>query len=227
VIGASSTDVRRTESARPRGAVVTAAGPQMRAILEQLALPTFQRFARRWGYAVLAEELPTDGAGADPAVQQAKWAKLRLLREALASFPLALWPDADILVTGDDEDIASHLPPDHFQAAALEQVPLRAPGQPQHRGVAAAVVPRGVRLPGRSLSRRPHRTAGQPRISAVRWSDPGPGASPFGVRLGRLSTRAEAPGRPASDRADRCPSGRSGWGLARGQGRNWSRKARE
>jgi hypothetical protein len=26
----------------------------------------------------------------DPAAQQAKWAKLRLLREALASFPLAL-----------------------------------------------------------------------------------------------------------------------------------------
>jgi hypothetical protein len=123
VIGASSTDVRRTESARPRGAVVTAAGPQMRAILEHLALPTFQRFARRWGYAVLAEELPTDGAGADPAAQQAKWAKLRLLREALASFPLALWLDADILLTRDDEDIASHLHADHFQALALEQVP--------------------------------------------------------------------------------------------------------
>ena len=123
MIGASSTDVRRTESARPRGAIVTAAGPQMRAILEHLALPTFQRFARRWGYAVLAEELSTDGAGADPAAQQAKWAKLRLLREALASFPLALWLDADILLTRDDEDIASHLHADHFQALALEQVP--------------------------------------------------------------------------------------------------------
>jgi len=123
VIGVSSTGERRAQPARPRGAVVTAAGPQMRDILEQLALPTFQRFARRWGYAVLAEELPTDGAGADPAAQQAKWAKLRLLREALASFPLALWLDADILLTRDDEDIASHLHPDHFQALALEQVP--------------------------------------------------------------------------------------------------------
>lgn len=123
MIGVSSTGVLRAESARPRGAVVTAAGPQMRAILEQLALPTFHRFARRWGYAVLAEELPTDGAGADPAAQQAKWAKLRLLREALASFPLALWLDADILLTRDDEDIASHLHPNHFQALSLEQVP--------------------------------------------------------------------------------------------------------
>jgi hypothetical protein len=75
VIGVPSAgDVRRARSARPRGAVVTAAGPQMRAILHELALPTFHRFARRWGYAVLAEDLPTDGA--DPSAEQAKWAKI-------------------------------------------------------------------------------------------------------------------------------------------------------
>jgi galactosyl transferase GMA12/MNN10 family len=95
----------------------------MRVILHELALPTFHRFARRWGYAVLAEDLPTDGAGADPSAQQAKWAKIRLLREALATFPLALWLDADILLTRDDEDIASHLHPDHFQALVMEHVP--------------------------------------------------------------------------------------------------------
>src|SRR6266545_1688356 len=115
--------VRRARSARPYGAVVTAAGPQMRAILHELALPTFHRFARRWGYAVLAEDLSTDGAGADPSAQQAKWAKIGLLREALATFPLALWLDADILLTRDDEDPASHLHPDHFQALVMEQVP--------------------------------------------------------------------------------------------------------
>jgi len=115
--------VPRARSARPRGAVVTAAGPQMRAILHELALPTFHRFARRWGYAVLAEDLSTDGAGADPSAQQAKWAKIRLLREALANFPLALWLDADILLTRDDEDIALHLHPDHFQALVMEHVP--------------------------------------------------------------------------------------------------------
>jgi hypothetical protein len=49
------------------------------------------RFARRWGYAVVAEELPTDGASADPAAQQAKWAKLRLLREAILGPPSPPW----------------------------------------------------------------------------------------------------------------------------------------
>jgi hypothetical protein len=88
----------------------------VRAILHELALPAFRRFARRWGYAVLAEELSTDGASADPSAQQAKWAKVRLLREALAAFLLALWLDADILVMRDDEDVAPHLHPDHFQA---------------------------------------------------------------------------------------------------------------
>jgi hypothetical protein len=124
VIGVSSEgDVRRARPARARGAVVTAAGPQMRAILHELALPTFHRFARRWGYAVLAEDLSTDGVGADPSAQQAKWAKIRLLREALATFPLALWLDADILLTRDDQDIALHLHPDHFQALVMEHVP--------------------------------------------------------------------------------------------------------
>jgi hypothetical protein len=119
----SARGVPRARSAQPRGAVVTAAGPQMRAILHELALPTFHRFASRWGYAVLAEDLPTDGVGADTGAQQAKWAKIRLLREALTSFPLALWLDADILLGRDDEDIATHLHPDHFQALAMEQVP--------------------------------------------------------------------------------------------------------
>jgi hypothetical protein len=124
VMGVSSAGgVRQARSARPRGAVVTAAGPQMHAILHELALPTFHRFAGRWGYAVLAEDLSNDGAGADAGAQQAKWTKIRLLREALASFPMALWLDADILVTRDDEDIASHLHPDHFQALVMEHVP--------------------------------------------------------------------------------------------------------
>jgi hypothetical protein len=124
VMGVSSAGgARRARPARPRGAVVTAAGPQMRAILHELALPTFHRFAGRWGYAVLAEDLSTDGAGADPGAQRAKWAKIRLLRQALASFPMALWLDADILLTRDDQDIASHLHPDHFQALVMEHVP--------------------------------------------------------------------------------------------------------
>jgi hypothetical protein len=95
----------------------------MRAALHELALPTFHRFAARWGYAVHAEDLPTDGIGADAAAQQAKWTKIRLLREALSDLPLALWLDADVLLAREDEDIAVHLHPDCFQALAIEQVP--------------------------------------------------------------------------------------------------------
>ncbi len=95
----------------------------MRTILRDLALPTFQRFADRWGYAVRAEELDHDGRGASETAQHAKWTKLALLREALADYPRALWLDADVLVVRFDENIVDHLHSEHFQALALEQVP--------------------------------------------------------------------------------------------------------
>lgn len=113
----------RRPPGRSRGAIVTAAGPQMRAVLHDLALPTFRRYAVEWGWEVHAEDLPSDGAGLDPAAQQAKWAKLRLLRTALERHPLALWLDADVLLLDDVDDVAGHLHPRAFQALALEQVP--------------------------------------------------------------------------------------------------------
>lgn len=106
-----------------RGALVSAAGPAMHAVLHDLALPTFGRYAEQWDWSLLVEDLPSDGAGADPAAQQAKWTKLRLLRQALERHPLALWVDADVLVLRDDDDITAHLHPGHFQALALEHVP--------------------------------------------------------------------------------------------------------
>ena len=105
------------------GAIVTAAGPAMRAALHDLALPTFRRYARTWGWTVLAEDLAADGSGADAAAQQAKWAKTRLLRAALERYPLALWLDADVLLLREDDDVARHLHADAFQALVLEQVP--------------------------------------------------------------------------------------------------------
>jgi len=106
-----------------RGAIVTAAGPQMRAVLHDLALPSFRRWAYPRGWDVLAEDLSTDGAGADAAAQHAKWAKVGLLRSALERYPLVLWLDADVLLLRDDEDVAQHLHPEHFQALVLESVP--------------------------------------------------------------------------------------------------------
>jgi hypothetical protein len=112
-----------TSSTGTRGVVVTAAGPQMRAALHDLALPTFRRWAGRWGWDVLAHDLPADGVAADDGAQGAKWAKIRLLRDALQGHPLALWIDADVLLVRNDEDVSVHLHPDAFQALALEQVP--------------------------------------------------------------------------------------------------------
>jgi hypothetical protein len=106
-----------------RGVVVTAAGPNMRLTLHEVALPTFQRFADAWGYDVWAVDLDSDGAGASVVAQRAKWEKVRLLREALHRYPIALWLDADVLVVRTDEDIAGHLHADHFQALAIEHVP--------------------------------------------------------------------------------------------------------
>lgn len=107
-----------------RGVLVTAAGPNMRPLLHQFAIPTFCLFADRWGYQVRATDLAQDGTAANGAAQHAKWAKVSLMRQALTEFPLALWLDADVLLTGTDEDIADHLHPDHFQALALEHVPF-------------------------------------------------------------------------------------------------------
>lgn len=106
-----------------RGAIVTAAGPQMREVLHDLALPTFRRYAQAWGWRVLAEDLEADGTGADAEAQAAKWCKTRLLRAALVEHPLALWLDADVLLLRADDDIAQHLHPTAFQAFVLEQVP--------------------------------------------------------------------------------------------------------
>ncbi|TDD69084.1 hypothetical protein E1262_13735 [Jiangella aurantiaca] len=106
-----------------RRVIVTAAGPGMWPVLEECALPSFHRYAARWGFDVHVVRLPADGTAADAAAQRAKWAKITLLRAALERYDLALWLDADVLVLRDDEDIAGHLHADAFQALVLEQVP--------------------------------------------------------------------------------------------------------
>jgi hypothetical protein len=112
-----------TRPTSPRGVVVTAAGPQMRPVLRDFALPTFRRWARTHGWDVTAHDLTSDGVAADDGAQRAKWAKIGLLRDALRTYPLALWIDADVLVMRAEDDVSVHLHPDDFQALALEQVP--------------------------------------------------------------------------------------------------------
>lgn len=106
-----------------RAVLLTAAGPRMRQVLEEISLPAFNWYAARWGYHVEATTLSRDGVGAEHAAQRAKWQKIGLLREALTRYEVAVWFDADVLVQRDDEDVARHLHPHHFQAFAVEQVP--------------------------------------------------------------------------------------------------------
>jgi hypothetical protein len=95
----------------------------MHAVLHDLSLPSFERFASRWHYDIRVESLALDGAAADDGAQAAKWTKINLLRAALDDYPLAVWIDADVLLRRHDEDVAEHLRPDHFQGLVLEQVP--------------------------------------------------------------------------------------------------------
>jgi hypothetical protein len=95
----------------------------MQQVLEEVSLPAFEQYADRWGYDVQPTLLQRDGSGADGAAQAAKWQKIQLLRNALMCHELVVWFDADVLIQRDDEDIADHLHPEHFQAMALEQVP--------------------------------------------------------------------------------------------------------
>jgi hypothetical protein len=105
------------------GVLICAAGPHMRAVMHDLAAPTFRRYAARWGHEVEITDLGVDGVGAGVAAQAAKWQKIALLRSALIRFPLAVWLDADVLLLRDDDDVVSHLRHDNFQALAIEQVP--------------------------------------------------------------------------------------------------------
>jgi hypothetical protein len=95
----------------------------MRDVLHDLALPTFREYGQQWGFEVRAVDLAADGSRADAGAQLAKWAKIRLLREALTQHAFVLWLDADVLVLRTDDDIRRHLHPDAFQALVLEHVP--------------------------------------------------------------------------------------------------------
>jgi hypothetical protein len=67
--------------------------------------PTFRAYGDRHGYEVIT------ATEADPARPPA-WAKVSMIRAALADHDLVLWIDADAVVVDDSEDIAAALRPD-------------------------------------------------------------------------------------------------------------------
>jgi hypothetical protein len=83
------------------------AGPH-EALLE-ISRPTFEAYARRHGY-----ELITSTA-ADSSRPPA-WSKVPMVREALESFELVVWIDADAVIVDGRDDIAALLEPDRSLA---------------------------------------------------------------------------------------------------------------
>lgn len=104
--------------------LVTAAGPNMMPVLQNHSLPTFKKFADKQGYDIRVTELPSDSlARKDPQAKNARWQKMAILRDALATNDIAVWLDADILIRRFDEDIADHLAETDYQGLVLHKVP--------------------------------------------------------------------------------------------------------
>jgi hypothetical protein len=72
-----------------------------------ISQPTFAAYAERHGY-----ELVTTTQG-DPRRPPA-WAKVPMLRQALKTYDLVLWIDADAVIVDGSHDIADELEPDRF-----------------------------------------------------------------------------------------------------------------
>jgi len=99
-----------------RKAIVTAAeGPH--APMLDLALPTFQNYAERFGYDVVV------GAGEEAAQagRPGPWRKVPLIRNALNEYHVVLWLDTDVMILDASRDIAEELAPDDYQGL-VEQV---------------------------------------------------------------------------------------------------------
>jgi hypothetical protein len=75
--------------------------------LLEISRPTFEAYARRHGYELITSKT------SDPARPPA-WAKVPLLREALESYELVLWIDADAVIVDGRDDIAEELAADRF-----------------------------------------------------------------------------------------------------------------
>jgi hypothetical protein len=77
--------------------------------LLEISRPTFAAYAQRHGYELITS------TESDPRRPPA-WAKVPMLREALDSFELVLWIDADAVIVDGAEDVAARLEPERFLA---------------------------------------------------------------------------------------------------------------
>ena len=104
--------------------LITAAGPNMMPVLEGYSLPAFKRFADEHGYTVHVEKLAENSAARkSKAAKEARWQKIRLMRQALEDNDVAVLFDADVLICRFDQDIADNLAPSDYQGLVLHDVP--------------------------------------------------------------------------------------------------------
>ena len=93
-------------------------------VLQKYTLPSFQRYGVVQGYNVTAHQLATDSrARKDLAAKQARWQKIRIIRQSLQKSSMVVWFDADVVILRTDQDIAIHLKPTDFQGLVMHQVP--------------------------------------------------------------------------------------------------------
>ena len=112
-------------------ALISAAGPNMAPMMD-CAEPTFARYAEQFGYELIIDRTIKDAADYRSELNKAaRWGRIAMMKEVLQDpFDLAVWFDADILITRFDRDIADDLATDCFQGFVWEQSPL-----PYRRGV--------------------------------------------------------------------------------------------
>lgn len=84
--------------------------------LLELALPRFEDYADRHGYDVIVPD-PVD------CNRPPSWWKVPVLHEVLAEYGEALWIDCDVAIVRGDEDIATEIPDDAWQALVAHLTP--------------------------------------------------------------------------------------------------------
>ena len=100
-----------------RKLLLSHANPAQRQLLD-LASPHYRAYAQRHGYETRLVMSPLAAGYRTP-----QWAKIALLRDALADADLCLWLDNDLVLRDQEHDIADGLDDADFQAFCLEQTP--------------------------------------------------------------------------------------------------------
>ena len=104
--------------------ILTAAGPHMMPVLENFSLPSFEQFGRRNDYDVTVIRHQNDSLmRKDSLAVAARWQKMKLIKDALATYDIVLWLDADVILQRFDEDPLLYLEEDHYQGLVLHHVP--------------------------------------------------------------------------------------------------------